>query len=55
MNMLRCSRGHLLCSVDRFRELERKYGMIADWFCEGCKDWVPADTRTNMELMRASD
>ena len=51
MRMLRCYSGHFLCSVDQFRELERKHGMIADMFCAGCKDWVPADTRTNMALM----
>ena len=55
MNMLRCHEGHFLCSVDRFRRLERKHGMIADMFCKGCDDWVVADSRTNLDLVRASD
>ena len=50
--MLRCYSGHFLCSAMRFRDLERKHGMIADMYCAGCDDYVVADSHDNMETMR---
>ena len=41
--MIRCYRGHYICSFRQFKEYERDHGSIADAFCNGCKDMVPVD------------
>jgi len=50
--MLRCWRGHFLCSAKTLRDAEGRMGPIADAYCNACQDWVGADTRENLETMR---
>ena len=60
--MIRCLRGHFVCSVKAFYDVDSKTPLgIADGLCKACEGmetgpfagWQPLDTRANMRLVRA--